>query len=191
MPLFLLVTACMGLNTTAPQSAMPIGEPSEPPFGYKEFCKRSPEECAVPYSAEFGKALQKAHHHTKTLLIPVEEEQEYWQVLETVSEGDCEDFALTLRASLRREFPGYEAAFLMATAYTEGDVYHAVLSIETTQGTIVCDNRFPQCAPWESFPYRWKLREVSGSPKWENLTTALADHNVATAHSRKRRAPAS
>ena len=169
------------MGTQAPSSAMPAGQQSKAPKAYLDFCKRAPAECAVPYSDDFGEAVQNTHHHTKTLFIPASEEGDYWKILENMSEGDCEDFALTLRAALRRKFPGYEAAFLMTTAYTEGDIYHAVLSIETTQGTLICDNRFPQCAPWESFPYRWKLREVSGQKHWENLSFAMTDRSVATA----------
>jgi len=142
---------------------------------------------AMPFTAAFAKTLWQAHNHTKTLFIPTVESVDYWQTLETLSEGDCEDFALTLRAALRQRFPGYEAAFLIATAYTETNSYHAVLSIETDQGTIVCDNRFPQCAPWDSFPYRWKLREVSGSHHWENLAAPTLAENTSTAQITKRR----
>jgi len=185
VPLLFCITACMAGGVQKPSSAMPAGDPSLAPAAYLEFCKRSPSECAVPYSEDFGKAVQDAHHHTKTLFIPTAEEKDHWQTLATLSEGDCEDFALTLRSALRRQFPGFEGAFLMTTAYTEDNIYHAVLSIETSQGTIVCDNRFPQCAPWESFPYEWKLREVSGRSHWENLTTAMMNHNTATAQARR------
>ena len=135
----------------------------------------------VPYSLVFGRTLQHEHNHTKTLFIPTVEEGDYWQMLDSPSKGDCGDFALTLRAALRRKFPGFEGAFRIATAHTETNSYHAVLSIETDQGTIVCDNRFPQCASWDSFPYRWKLREVSGSFEWENLASAAKLKQQATA----------
>jgi len=181
IPLLFLVAACMGTGAPTPSSSMPAGRPSPAPAAYLEFCKRSPSECAVPYSTTFSRNVQQAHNHTKTLFVPTVEEGDYWQILETLSEGDCEDFALTLRAALRKRFPGYEAAFRIATAYTESNDYHAVLSVETSQGTLICDNRFPDCASWESFPYRWKLREVSGNRHWESLTEPMLALNTSTA----------
>jgi len=135
----------------------------------------------ITYNKHFEKALIMAMNGTKALFIPKDEEGDHWQRLETLSEGDCEDFALTLRAALRREFPEFAGAFRITTAYTETNDYHAVLSIETDQGTIVCDNRFPQCASWETFPYRWKLREVLGSYQWQNLAGATDLGQQATA----------
>ena len=48
----------------------------------------------------------------------------------------------------------------MATAYIEGGTqYHAVLTVETLQGTLVCDILKPECADWRSFNYKFDLRE--------------------------------
>lgn len=223
IPLLLCVTACMGLNTTKPQSAMPGGDLAQAPKAYLDFCERDPVECVAPlfvaasaksqehassaseafyvpanleysnldelnktsdtiaYTNNFRKTLATALNGTKILFIPKVEAEDHWQTLETLSEGDCEDFALTLRAALRLEYPEFASSFRITTAYTESNQYHAVLSIETDQGTLICDNRFPECASWETFPYRWKLREVLGSYQWQNLASATNLAQLATA----------
>ena len=135
----------------------------------------------IVFTKHFSKVLRSALNGTKAIFIPIVEDKDHWQTLETLSEGDCEDFALTLRAALRRQFPEFASSFRITTAYTETGQYHAVLSIETDQGTIICDNRFPQCASWETFPYRWKLREVLGSNQWQNLASATDLVQLATA----------
>jgi len=142
---------------------------------------------AIAYTNTFNKALERALIGTRALFIPIVEASDHWQTLETLSEGDCEDFALTLRAALRLEYPEFASSFRITTAYTESNQYHAVLSIETDQGTLICDNRFPECASWEAFPYRWKLREVLGSHQWQNLASATNLLQLATAGISKRR----
>lgn len=160
------LTACKTLNV---QSAMPEGTMVPPPRGYIALCERSPSECVLPLDNISMKAIVLLHNKAKDLIIPTTEQGDYWKSVSIRSEGDCEDFALTLRKLLRERLPDYSAAFSLATAYTEDTQYHAVLTVETSAGTVVCDIRFPQCAPWESFPYDWHLREVPGQEHWEDI----------------------
>ncbi len=160
------LSACQTINL---QSAMPAGTVAAAPSGYKALCERDPSECVLPLGPETREELTALHNKVKDLIIPTVEQGDYWKTVSTRSAGDCEDFALTLRKYLRESLPEYGAAFLLATAYTEDAQYHAVLTIETSSGTLVCDIRFPQCAPWDSFPYDWHLREVAGQNYWENI----------------------
>ncbi len=164
--LTIALSACQTIDL---QTAMPDGRTTPPPSGYKAMCAREPAECVLPMDRATSKELLSLHNMVKDLIIPTPEQGDFWQSVSTRSEGDCEDFALTLRKYLREAMPEYGAAFLLATAYTETAQYHAVLTIETASGTLVCDVRFPQCAPWESFPYDWHLREVAGQSNWENI----------------------
>lgn len=164
-----LIVGLSACKTIELQSAMPEGTITMAPPGYLALCERSPSECALPLDNGIRDELVSLHNTAKELVIPTVEQGDFWQSLSTRSEGDCEDFALTLRKLLRARLPEYSAAFLLATAYTEDAQYHAVLTIETSVGTVVCDIRFPQCAPWESFPYDWHLREVPGQEHWENI----------------------
>ncbi len=170
-----LVVSCLLLGTLAacqtltPETSMPVGVAVPPPTAFRDLCARAPEECVLPLTRETQEILAASHYMVKDLVIPTEEEGDYWQTLSERSTGDCEDFALTLRKYLRESMPEYGGAFLLATAYTEMGQYHAVLTIETEKGTLVCDIRFPQCAPWESFSYEWHLREVAGQRHWEDI----------------------
>lgn len=186
------LSACMQLGpqeaNIQPMTAMPDGEKAPVPDAFNSFCSRHPEECALPTSSDMLKALKDAHQETTALVIPEEEQgTDVWQSLTTAGTGDCEDFALTMRRILRSRFPQYSAAFRITTAYTEQQDYHAVLSIETTQGTIVCDIRYSECAPWETFPYEWRLREVAGASYWQELGPMRPTRQLATAASSGKR----
>jgi len=176
--LTIVLAACQTIEL---QTAMPAGTVAPAPSGYRELCQRSPSECVLPLDAVILKELVALHNKAKDLIIPTPEQGDYWKSVSMRSAGDCEDFALTLRKHLREALPAYSAAFLLATAYTETAQYHAVLTIETPSGTLVCDIRFPQCAPWESFPYDWHLREVADQDHWENIGDQVVLANIRSA----------
>lgn len=164
--LSLVLTACNSLGAT---SHMPKGTIAKPHQGFVELCAREPEQCIVPLTKETRKDLTDLHQKTRDLIIPTLEEGDSWTALSQVGPGDCEDFALTLRSLLRQSMPEYAGAFRMATAFTEQYQYHAVITLETDEGTMVCDIRFPQCNTWDAFPYEWHLREIVGNVNWENI----------------------
>lgn len=164
--LIIALSACKTINL---QTAMPEGKITPAPSGYQALCARTPSECVLPLNHGTRKELISLNNLVKDMVVPTPEGGDFWQSVSVRSEGDCEDFALTLRKFLREALPEYGAAFRLATAYTETAQYHAVLTVETPSGTLVCDIRYPQCAPWENFPYDWHLREVAGQDHWENI----------------------
>lgn len=176
--MLLVMSAC---KTIAPETSMPTGSQTPPPAAYQELCNKDPEACLLPLTGDFEASLQAAHRAIKATVIPTEEEADEWSILEDVSAGDCEDFALTLRQALRQSFPEYGAAFLLATAFTEQDDYHAVLTVETSKGTMVCDIRFAACLHWSSLRYSWHLREVAGQRHWEDIGSHETRARLATA----------
>lgn len=171
---FSLIANALSACQTIGSASMPLpsGFSTAPPPGYAALCRRDPSECALPLTKENNQLLEDMHFVSKDLVVPTWEEEggDYWQSLSERGPGDCEDFALTLRRKLRQVLPDYAGAFRLATVYTETMQYHAILTIETTQGTVVCDIRFPQCAAWETFPYKWHLREVAGQTEWEDIS---------------------
>ncbi|SDE26444.1 transglutaminase-like cysteine peptidase [Kordiimonas lacus] len=188
------LAACMGAgegfgpiastNALAPNTAMPTGEKTATPIAFAEFCVRNPQECKLPATEDMLAEIATAQAETKALVIPEEENgTDVWQSRTDVGPGDCEDFALTMRRILRGRYPEYSGSFLIATAYTEENQYHAVLTIETSVGTIVCDIRFPECAPWDALPYQWRLREVAGADFWQELGPVRNLPQTATAAS--------
>lgn len=171
--LCLTLSACNALGST---SHMPKGTVAQPHQGFIELCAREPEQCVMPLTKQNETKLVKLHQKTRALVVPTVERTDSWNTLSQVGPGDCEDFALTLRSYLRQHMPEFAGAFRLATAYTEQFQYHAVITLETSEGTMVCDIRFPQCGSWESFPYEWHLREVVGNATWENI----GDHQSLT-----------
>lgn len=100
--------------------------------------------------------------------------------------GDCEDFALSKRRELRAKFPQYAGCFRIAICEPVGgarrrlvgsgyrrnvDPLHAVLTVDTTGGTLILDMRRPGAD--RSLPYNvatepeyhWHQRELNGE-RW-------------------------
>jgi len=162
-------------------SPMPSGRPISQPLLYQDFCDKYKGECDINSSQEvlpseemsvvqdFRDSMDKDFHWTH-------EEVGSWDLILVDGkdgEGDCEDFALTLRSRLRKQYPEYGAAFRMATVYfieyAGTSRYHAVLTVETDKGTYICDNRSSYCEPWTDFWYSMRYRELPNSDKWERL----------------------
>ncbi len=163
------MTSADKMQQPAANTAMPEGQRADPPKGFEDFCKRHPAECRLPATEPHLQGINRANLKAKSLITPTPETKDFWQTRQSPGPGDCEDFALTMRSLMRAAFPAYSGAFLIATAHTETGQYHAVLSIETTRGTIVCDIRFPDCMPWEQFPYIWRYREVADADHWQEI----------------------
>jgi predicted transglutaminase-like cysteine proteinase len=80
--------------------------------------------------------------------------------------GDCEDFALAKRAALLDE--GADRSELhMVLCYTEKGEFHAVLVVDTDEGSFVLDNRYPHPMPKQSLDYTW--HSIQKGNKWYTL----------------------
>lgn len=167
---------------------IPVGTPVAPPAAYIEFCRSYPcvdqsTYSVIPRNDRVLATIQKAHTYLRDNFVSEREPegQANWQL---GMRGDCEDYALTLRDELRALYPSSAEAFGLATAYTELDQYHAVMKInfivmpdnfeklpldqrDPIDVTYVCDLRYPQCAPWNTFPYEYHL--VQNGQRWERL----------------------
>ena len=126
-----------------------------PPF--KDFCKpatpvsvRFPSQPLSPSMTTMRKSARQVAQENPEAHRPAggKASGDFWQVREERGFGDCEDFALTLRKMMRAKYPEAANAFRIATAFTETGEYHAVLSIETDKGTIICDIRYRRCQDW-------------------------------------------
>lgn len=86
--------------------------------------------------------------------------------------GDCEDYAIEKRIQMQDLFKDDKDAFRLAYVKTETGGGHCVLTIDTNNGTYVCDNRVNGIKVWDDFPYEyeWISREVPGEFMWEKIT---------------------
>jgi predicted transglutaminase-like cysteine proteinase len=78
---------------------------------------------------------------------------EFWTEIDS-NGGDCEDFALAKRAALLAAGADHSDLHL-ATCFIETGGFHAVLVVDTNEGSFVLDNRFPFPMPKQALNYTW------------------------------------
>lgn len=165
--LILLVTA----GCSAALTHLPAGEPLPAPTPYVKFCQLNPCEdqstySVIPLTERVRASIDKAHTYLRDRFVAEKEPsgQDVWKL---ATEGDCEDYALTLRRELRQLYPDYAAAFGIATAYMVNGDYHAVMIVHTFDGQLVCDIMEADCKPWNKFPYAYDF--IQNGQRWERL----------------------
>ena len=82
---------------------------------------------------------------------------EYWN--EANGEGDCEDYALAKRRLLI-DANVDRSKIHLATCWTETKEYHAVLLVETDEGTYILDNRYPRPMMKSELNYTWHKIQI-------------------------------
>jgi predicted transglutaminase-like cysteine proteinase len=163
---------------------------TQPPYGYVQFCERTPEECrqgppeeqrfsATPERLSELDALNRAVNREIAPATDVEIYglAEYWTIPTT--RGDCEDYALLKRKRLiARGWPA--SALLMTVVRDEKGEGHAVLTARTVQGDFVLDNKSEEVKVWTLTPYQYVMRQSYLNPRvWVALDTQQSP--VATA----------
>jgi predicted transglutaminase-like cysteine proteinase len=142
---------------------------AQPPYGYLEFCKRMPEECAVDPREEHRfsatperltelDALNRAVNHEIAPATDMEiyGVDEYWTIPTT--RGDTEDYALLKRKRLMaRGWP--TSSLLITVVRDEVGEGHAVLTVHTMQGDFILDNKVDEVKTWNRTPYAYLTRQ--------------------------------
>jgi predicted transglutaminase-like cysteine proteinase len=90
---------------------------------------------------------------------------EFWKEIDAKG-GDCEDFALAKRAALLAQGVDPDTLHL-ALCWTERDEFHAVLVVDTEQGSYVLDNRHEQPMARQDLGYRW--HSIQEGSTWHAL----------------------
>ncbi|RCW84627.1 transglutaminase-like cysteine peptidase [Phyllobacterium bourgognense] len=83
--------------------------------------------------------------------------------------GDCEDFAiLKKRELLKRGWPA--AALLLTVARLSfSNEGHVVLTVRTSSGDLILDNRTNSVRDWSSTSYRYYARQSQKSAGWDRI----------------------
>jgi len=141
------------------------------PAFYVDFCARYPGDCdlsgpgKIPMTPDIWRTLNTVNRVVNDAfkLIPDKEHtygvhEEYWDYLDP-GYGDCEDFALEKRRRLvQLGLP--RGAMRMATAFHKEMLYpHAILLVETNQGTLVLDQEAASVQYWDERPLMYERRE--------------------------------
>lgn len=156
-------------------------EPTKMPGGMASLCARDPSFCApatgpaprdLILSPERWELLSRVnadvnHRITSTTDQKLYGQAEYWTI--PTKAGDCEDYVLLKRQTLMRlGLP--EAALLITVVHDENGEGHAVLTVPTTGGDLVLDNRRDAILHWWATGYTFIKRQSEANPvKWVSL----------------------
>ena len=155
---------------------LPVTEIRDNFIPYQEFCLRNPGECNLngqtiieltPNRWKQILDINTTVNRNIDLLFDKDQYQkeEFW-TYPSSGFGDCEDIALEKRYRLVKiGFP--RGSFRIAIGYHKRTLMsHAVLTVETKQGTYVMDSIDEQIHIWHQTPYNFETRERTDG-KWE------------------------
>jgi predicted transglutaminase-like cysteine proteinase len=170
----------------------PYGK-AEPPIGYVEFCNANPFEC-LPEGRELERveltpdrwrelaALNKAVNQTIKPMsdMALYNVVEHWTYPD-LGRGDCEDYVLLKRRKLM-ELGWPQSALLITVVRDENGEGHAVLTVRTTRGDYILDNKHSRILSWQRTPYVFIKRQSGKDPRqWVSLIPLEAGPTVASA----------
>lgn len=154
---------------------------SLPPIGHVEFCIQFPTECkrSGPKRAQVelnhGRKndLRAVNALVNRLVRPVSDMDLYGRIEHWTypsDEGDCEDYVLLKQRLLIDR--GWPASALLITVvrdeYNEG---HAVLTVRTSRGDYLLDNKRAEITTWNVSPYTFIKRQSDRNPQdWVALS---------------------
>ena len=154
------------------------GDRTLAPFASVVFCMQQPDQCKdtggadivmldPAHKAELASVNSSVNHSIR----PVNDAPgtDVWSV--DVTEGDCEDYALTKRKHLLAL--GWSSrALRIAVARTSSGEGHAVLIAKTSEGDLVLDNRTGRIKDWRSTDLHWVMFQSERGPQqWVSLNT--------------------
>ncbi len=195
LTLFGATTAQANLPSTsevAPIGIHPLlhsGE-AKAPYGWVDFCKREPSECAVNthlpdkirLSPERWRTINETNQRINRLIQPVTD-QEHWGKIESWDiphdgKGDCEDYVLLKRQELA-SLGISRRALLVTVVIDENDEGHAVLMVRTDKGDLILDNKHSLVKAWHETGYIFVKRERQDQLGWTSLGGVGSPEQVA------------
>ncbi len=185
-----LPNGSMPRQTDAAERLLPAhanaGEASSVPYGWIDFCRRYVSECETqPLPAVrlvlMGKQWQEIAQINRSVNAAIQplNDLQHWGIEDqwdypTDGKGDCEDYALFKRTLLLKA--GYpRQALLMTVVRDENGEGHAVLTLVTSQGDYVLDNKTDAIRLWSAIGYQFIKRQ---SPEDPNVWLLLRDNDV-------------
>lgn len=150
------------------------------PSGLASLCLREPSLCQPVASRgerlalssgrlEQLRSVNRTINHS--IVSTTDEElygrEEYWTLPHGA--GDCEDYVLLKRKTLAAL--GIDPALLLITVvHDENGQGHAVLTVPTTSGDLVLDNRRDEVLHWHATGYQFMKRQSAADPNiWVSL----------------------
>jgi predicted transglutaminase-like cysteine proteinase len=175
----------------SPAAILRNGGATQPTYGWADFCRRYPGECAVNLSEPATIAMTPQAWQTLTRInrqangaIKAKTDLAHWGVADRWDfaedgYGDCEDYQLVKRRRLvAAGFP--RRALRMTVVIDEFGEGHAVLMARTDRGDYILDNKRNAVLPWHRTGYTYIKREGDSGSVWASLGGAVASP-IATA----------
>ena len=152
----------------------PIGR-TLPPIGFVKFCGRHPEACAQRpvaanrpvLTARQWELVNRVNNFVNADVKPASDDEiygeaEHWDYPTT--RGDCEDYALLKQRYL--EALGLpRSALLLTVVLDDKQDGHAVLTLATSEGDFILDNRRNGVRRWSDSDYTFLKRQSQADPR--------------------------
>jgi predicted transglutaminase-like cysteine proteinase len=159
----------------SPAVTAPTFGPTLPPVGFVKFCGRRPEACAAraagavrpQLGARQWELVRRVNAAVNAGIAPASDEQvygeaEHWDYPAT--RGDCEDYALLKQRYL--EALGLPRSSLLLTVVLDDQQEgHAVLTLATSEGDFILDNRRDVVRRWSDSDYTFLKRQSQRDPR--------------------------
>ena len=151
-----------------------------PPIGYVQFCGRGEDECrfsagkieTTAATTESWDQIKQVNRYVNTKIRPATDMEiygvaDYWTY--PVDAGDCEDYVLLKKRYLQGL--GFSPDVLLITVVLdENKEGHAVLTVVTSTGDYVLDNRRREILRWDETGYTFLKRQSQvQSNQWMSL----------------------
>lgn len=123
----------------------------------------------MPLSPERWAELDRINRQVNASVVPVTDfelygQEEMWTYPNRY--GDCEDYALLKRLMLIQHGWAPES-LLMTVVWDENGDGHAVLTVTTSAGDLVLDNKRDEILRWQSTGYVFEKRQsTQGRGRW-------------------------
>jgi len=162
---------------------MPEFGSAKPPVGFVRFCASNLDDCRAKdrtiftsrasMTPEMWEALAKVNSYVNGRVRPVSDQDLYGEIERwtyPVNAGDCEDFVLLKKRYL--EGLGFSPSTLLITVVLdEKGEGHAILTVATTDGDFLLDNRRDQILRWSDSTYTFLKRQSARDPlQWTSLS---------------------
>jgi predicted transglutaminase-like cysteine proteinase len=173
-------TSAAGFAAGDQSSSMKVFGKSLPPIGYVQFCAQGQDECKYQGQAnakleltpEKWDLLNTVNSYANGKIKP-ESDQSLYGVAEKwaypATAGDCEDYVLLKKRYLQGLGVSSDELLITVLLDEKGEG-HAVLTVVTTKGDFILDNRRDEVLSWQSTNYKFLKRQSQKTPtQWVSL----------------------
>jgi len=168
-------------SQSAPSSMRIYGH-TAPPIGYVQLCQRDPAECRpaavsldrMELTAARLAEVAALNRQINLAIRPATDKElhgvdEHWSYPTLDMRGDCEDYVL-LKRKLLMELGWPASTLLITVVRDERKEGHAVLTLRTSQGDFILDNKNDEVLAWHRTPYEFVMRQSYLDPnRWMSL----------------------